>query len=314
MKIFKLLFILLIPVTVLSQKKEVYYSYDWKECPPENARYYSVIEKTDSGWYRKDYYVASKTLQMEALFEDEDCKVTNGSCKYYFANGYPSLIGKEIHGKQEGICLSFYDNGMLSDSALFHDGKIVDKRFKWHPNGVMADSINRINDSTEVDVQWFDDGSLAAAGHLRNGKQAGKWQYFYRNSKLSSLEEYAAGKLKSATYYDESGQIQTDTSAVNREADFKGGISAWKKYLEKNIYWPPNLNFTTPGSITVMIDFTIDENGKVTDPKVSLPFYPDFDKIALTIIKKSPDWMPRIAHNRKVKAYRRQPITFAQQE
>ena len=58
--------------------------------------------------------------------------------------------------------------------------------------------------------------------------------------------------------------------------------------------------------------FTI--SGKVIDAEVSLPFHPEFDKIALSIIKDSPAWTPATAHNRKVKAYRRQPITFAQPE
>lgn len=314
MKIHLLLLILLLPFFGFSQKTETYYDFYWKPCSAENARYISMLEKTDSGWLRKDFFVHSRSLQMQALYEDEACKTQNGFGRYYYANGNLSSAGRMVHGEQEGICISYHSNGMMSDSALFHEGRVVDKRMKWHRNGYMSDSIARINDSLEVQVGWFDDGAVAYAGYLLDGKQNAKWKYYHHNGQLASLETYANGKLIAAEYFDETGKAQIDTSGVNKQADFKGGVEAWKKYLSKHLYWPSNLQFTTAAQVTVGVDFTVDENGKVIDAEVSLPFHPEFDKIALSIIKDSPAWTPATAHNRKVKAYRRQPITFAQPE
>jgi Gram-negative bacterial TonB protein C-terminal len=123
---------------------------------------------------------------------------------------------------------------------------------------------------------------------------------------------YSHDNRTSTDYFDESGTPQTDTSAVNHEAMVKGGEAAWKKYLEKKLYWPAGLQFTTPASVTIGVDFAIDENGNVVDAEVSMPFHEQFDKIALSIVKNSPVWIPAMAHNRKVKAYRRQPVTFVQ--
>lgn len=295
-----------------AQTKVSYYDFNWKPCAAVDAIYYSILEKTDSGWFRKDYFVSTQKLQMQALFEDEACKIENGFSRYYYANGNLQRVGKEFHGKQEGICMSFYTNGMMSDSALFHDGHVVDKRFRWYRNGFMSDSISRENDSTDVQVGWFDDGSIAYAGYLVNGKEDGKWKYFHHNGKLSSVEIYHHGEMISAEYFNENGEVLTDTSLVNRDADFKGGIKEWSKYLGKNIYWPSNFEFNTSATVTVVVDFSIDENGKVADIEISLPFRPEFDQIAFKIIKNSPDWKPAIFHNRKVKVYRRQPITFRQ--
>lgn len=298
----------------LAQKTEAFYDFFWKPCAPENARYYTTIEKTDSGWLRQDYYVSTGKLQMRALYEDQACKIKNGNSIYFHANGNPSIVGRYIHGKQSGICISYHSNGMMLDSALFQNGEVVDKRFRWHRNGYLSDSINRVNDSTYVQVGWFDDGSLAYAGHIVKEMEEGKWKYYHHNGELSSLEIYKKGKIISVEYYDETGKLQTDTTAVNREATLKGGEAAWKKYLEKNLYWPTGLKFTTAADVTVGVSFTIDENGKVLDAEVSMPFHEEFDKIALKIIKNSPQWLPATAHNRKVKAYRRQPITFSQEE
>lgn len=312
MKIYLLLTALLICYGATAQKTEAYYDYFWKLCKAEEAGYFSTVEKTDSGWLRSDYYVTTKRLQMRGLYEDEANKIHNGYCTWYYANGYPSATGRYVHGKKEGICLSYLANGMVSDSALFHNDQVADKRFRWHPNGYMADSINRINESTCVQVGWFDDGTLAYAGHLVNDQQEGKWKYYHHNGQLSASEIYNAGKLTTAAYFDETGKQQTDTSAINHEAIFKDGEKTWIKYLQKKLYWPANLQFTAPGSVTVGVDFAIDENGKVTDAQVSMPFHQAFDKIALDIIKNSPAWQPAVSHNRKVKAYRRQPITFVQ--
>jgi len=313
MKIYHLLPALLLCYSATAQKTETFYDYYWKPCGAEEARYFGTVEKTDSGWLRNDYYVSTKRLQMQALYEDEACKIQNGNSIYYYANGYASATGRYVHGKREGVCISYHSNGMISDSSLFHNGLVVDKRFGWHPNGFISDSVNRINDSTCVEVGWFDDGNLAYAGYLLNdNKQEGKWKYYHHNGQLSSVELYAHGKLISAGYFDESGKPQTDTSSVNRESNFKGGEAAWIRWLEKKLYWPAHLEFTTPGSVTVGISFVIDENGKVTDAEVSMPFHDAFDKIALNIIKSSPPWQPAVAHNRKVKAYRRQPVTFVQ--
>jgi antitoxin component YwqK of YwqJK toxin-antitoxin module len=312
MKFIILLFLFITALAATAQKTETFYDYYWKPCPAENARYYSIVEKTDSGWLRKDYFVSPTRLQMQALYEDEAGKTKNGHYFSFHANGIASNVGRYIHGKQEGVNTSYHTNGVIADSGLYHNGKVADKRFRWHSNGYMSDSISRVNDSTEVHVGWFDDGQLAFAGYLVNGKENGKWKYYHHNGQVSASEIYSRGKRTSVEYFTEEGQPQTDTSAANREATFKGGDAAWRKYLEKNLYWPSGLKFTTPAVVTLGISFVIDENGKVISAEVSMPFHEEFDKIALRIIKNSPPWLPGAAHNRKVKAYRRQPFSFSQ--
>lgn len=101
---------------------------------------------------------------------------------------------------------------------------------------------------------------------------------------------------------------------VNRNASFAGGQAAWTKYLQKNLYWPQGLAFTTPASVTVGIRFWVEENGQITDAEIYVPFHDAFDKIALKIIKNSPKWLPAISHNRTVRVEKRQPVAFSQPE
>ena len=110
---------------ILAQKKETFYDFYWKPCPSAEARFYGTVEKTDSGWFRQDYFVSPLQLQMQVLYEDEACKIANGRVYYFYANGRLSIIGKMIHGKREDVCLSFYSNGMMKDSATYHNDRPI---------------------------------------------------------------------------------------------------------------------------------------------------------------------------------------------
>jgi hypothetical protein len=54
-----------------AQKTETFYDYNWQPCEAENARFYGTLQKTDSGWLRKDYFLPGNSLQMQALYEDK---------------------------------------------------------------------------------------------------------------------------------------------------------------------------------------------------------------------------------------------------
>src|SRR5215213_1531953 len=97
-----LLLTVLLYTNTFAQPKETFYNFSWKESAPENATYYSVKIKTDSGWLKTDYFLRTKKLQMSALYADEACKVHHGHIYYFYANGIPAVIGRMINNKQEG--------------------------------------------------------------------------------------------------------------------------------------------------------------------------------------------------------------------
>jgi Gram-negative bacterial TonB protein C-terminal len=94
---------------------------------------------------------------------------------------------------------------------------------------------------------------------------------------------------------------------------FNGGTEKWKKFLLRNLQFPPNYSLVNTSVVTVVIFAIIDQDGKVIAPFVDTPFNPSFDEEALRVIKKSPKWLPKIDHNRRVMAFIRQPISFGQE-
>jgi len=310
-----MLFLLTIP-SAYSQKIERYYDFRWHDTTSLNARFYSLMVKTDSGWHRKDYFLHSFALQMEGLYKDSACKIQSGSFKYYHSNRIPESIGVYRDGKKQGLWLSYYSNGVLKDSTVYDNGNPVGIGLGWYRDGYPSDSTNYNPDGSGVEVSWFDNGNPAAAGRFAPGyKKYGKWQYFYKSGSLSAIEIYERnGTLLDKQYMDLKGAPVTDTTNKTRSAEFPGGLKAWAKYLGKALYFPDQYKFTNGDQAAVVVDAVIDEEGKVVEAEVSIPFYPAFDKIALEAVRKSPAWKPAFDHNRTVRYEIRQPVIFSQPE
>lgn len=313
MKTTLLLIAIFLCANISAQKTEAYYDYMWKPCAPELARFYSEVDKTDSGWLRKDYFLGSKTLQMIGLFEDNANKIANGIFCYYYANGTPESLGKNVHNKKEGLWLRYHHNGLMEDSTVYINGNPSGTSLGWHSNGYLSDSIVYNEDGSAVEVNWCTNGSPSSAGRLMNGKLNGVWTFFHNNGKLAAREVYNVGKLESREYYDASG-AQEDTASKDHDATFPGGAEGWKKFILKHIFFPSQYKIVNGDRVTVVVTATIDEDGNVLDPFVEVPFDKAFDNIAIVIFKKSPKWLPGVRHNRAVVQKVRQPITFSQDE
>lgn len=99
---------------------------------------------------------------------------------------------------------------------------------------------------------------------------------------------------------------------VQIEAGYPGGLSAWARFLNKNLRYPDDaLNINLSG--TVMVQFVVDLEGNVSDVQaISGPETGGLREEAIRVIKRSGKWDPAIQNGRHVKAYRRQPVTFVQ--
>jgi protein TonB len=98
---------------------------------------------------------------------------------------------------------------------------------------------------------------------------------------------------------------------VEIEASFKGGESAWRKYLERNLNAnTPVDNGAAEGTYTVWVQFIVDKEGAISDVKALSNHGYGMEEEAVKVIRKGPAWIPAIQNGRAVKAYRKQPITF----
>ena len=101
---------------------------------------------------------------------------------------------------------------------------------------------------------------------------------------------------------------------VEKEADFPGGLNAWKIFLMRNLKadaplkeLPKKVKFFEQ---TAIVQFIVCTDGSVCDVKVVNDVLPSIKKEAERAINKSGKWIPAEQGGKKVKAYRKQPITF----
>jgi periplasmic protein TonB len=95
---------------------------------------------------------------------------------------------------------------------------------------------------------------------------------------------------------------------VEIESDYPGGQGAWLRYLQKNLQYPQDaIDNEIQGTVTVQ--FIVDKEGAVSDVEaISGPN--ELRSEAVRVIKKSGKWEPAVQNGRKVKSYKKQPITF----
>ena len=104
------------------------------------------------------------------------------------------------------------------------------------------------------------------------------------------------------------------STKVGIEARYPGGDMVWRNFLVQNLNinaavkdLPKNNNRYRE---TVWVQFIVCIDGTVCDIKVLNDVLPSAKEEAERVIKKSGNWEPASLDGRKIKAYRKQPITF----
>jgi hypothetical protein len=307
-----LLWILLPFFAATQQPVEKFYDINWHESDAAHARYFSVVTQTESGFLRQDFFLPSQKLQMSGVYKDAECKISNGPFRYFYANGMPQSVGRYVNNKKEGNWLSFHPNGSMADSAHYREGNPVGIVLKWHPNGYVSDSLN-YSAANVVKVGWFDNGQLSEAGRFDlSGKMIGKWKFFHKNGQLSAEEVYEQGHIVSHSYFTEKGEPVPEASDTTSNPVFKKGVNDWLNFLNRNLYWPIGYKLANTDIVQIRVEFTIGEDGSVSDILLACPFDPVFDDIVVKALKSSPKWHPAVSHNRNVSFRQRQLVGFRQ--
>ncbi len=101
---------------------------------------------------------------------------------------------------------------------------------------------------------------------------------------------------------------------VEREAQFKGGEVAWKRYLQGNFEIEKVTKKMkikkTPHTEVAIVKFIVSKTGELSDVEVENKVHSAFAKEAIRLIEESPRWIPANQYGKPVNAYRRQPITI----
>ena len=98
---------------------------------------------------------------------------------------------------------------------------------------------------------------------------------------------------------------------ADKEPEFPGGQVGWRNFLQKHLNASvPVDNEAPPGVYTVLIEFIVDEEGKISDIRsLSKNGYGTEEEV-LRAMRFSPDWIPAKQNGRNITFLRKQPVTF----
>lgn len=93
--------------------------------------------------------------------------------------------------------------------------------------------------------------------------------------------------------------------------EYPGGPEALNAFLTREIQYPEvarNNGITG----TVLIEFVVEKDGRVSNAKVKVPLFPECDKEAVRGVMAMPKWKPGKNNGKAVRCYYQVPVTFRQ--
>ena len=91
--------------------------------------------------------------------------------------------------------------------------------------------------------------------------------------------------------------------------EFPGGMDSLQAFLAREIQYPQVAKDNVISG-TVLVEFVVEEDGRVTNAVVKVPLFPECDKEACRAVMSMPKWKPGKNMGKPVRCYYQVPIQF----
>lgn len=261
------------------------------------------------------YYSSYSTLS--ASYDERLFYTINSSddslLMYFVESNQLALRSARIGDRLDGVLEKFYPNGQLFQQSKYNYGARSDTIIRWYQNGELMGKFypNKLKsegeNNNELVISFYDSlGNQTVkngrgyfsykssingefeSGEVLEGLKIGTWAG--GNKKMKFEEKFEKGIFQSGVSWDKQGRKYTYVK-IQEDAYFNGGVAKFYKFLSKKLKYPKGAkNNNIEGQ--VVVSFTVNKNGTITDFKLVKGIHPDYDREAIRVLSKSPKWIP----------------------
>ena len=314
-----LILLLLLPLTVLAQKKDTIQRYldaNLVLTTKNNAVYYGVSFSKDDHWLLYALYPDNSPL-LTTYFKDRELKVKDGPQVVYYPGNKKALECFYRENMLTGVHQIWYAHGQKKDSGYLDKNQKRGTWKEWHPNGQLKTQTTfddryvfpftqHLGGTKGLNFpgwhegdysSWYESGTNESMGSFINNEMDGEWRWFHPNGLPSTIEVYSKGKLVRISCFDTLGKLQGDFCPVARPAVL-AGFGNYKEYIMQNLSWPEEaIKKRIEGSVVVY--FRINSKGKLDSLSI-VSDKPVLNQAVASLFDTMKEWYPAVSHNRNI--------------
>lgn len=211
---------------------------------------------------------------------------------------------------------SSWEKSERSNASYFRIVEVVNStKFilkDYYINGQIQMKGEYSDDNLKVEngtfIYYEENGTISSTGDYKNGEKNGSWSWYFSSGKISSKEDYKNDERSSAKFFDENGNEVAEEIAEYMP-EYLGGEKEMFKVIYSNIVYP---TIARDGGLEglVIIQFIVDEEGNVINPKVVKSVHPSIDEEALKAINRLGKFKQGKLHNKIIKVRLNVPVRF----
>ncbi len=281
----------------------------------DSADYIRIVREPDSAsvlYNVSEFYLNGKQ-KLLGKSKTIDPPRYEGQCVEYYADGTRESIANYKNGSKAGLEYDFYHNGkpyLITEYAADGSGDSFFRNYLIKTNYDSLGTVLVENGNGYGKIYDDDFKTILEEGVVKDGKRNGAWKGNNKNPALSFKEDYKDGQLISGTSVSADGTVTTYTKSRGTQPMFRGGLSAFGRYLGNNIHYPDHeRDYNIQGR--VILSFVVEKDGKITDIKVNKSVSPGIDLEAVRVLNESPRWVPGTMFGKPVRVAYSVPISFS---
>ncbi len=330
-KIFLLIHLCFVFSAVNAQKKQdVYFlKTNGKEVSTkDSADFIRVILEPDSGetnFVLQEYHPNGKRKAVGKISAFWPRLVYEGVVMRFDTLGKRKEIATYEKGVPVGMSYQYFSNGKLRrqieylapalQSNLSSFTMVAVETTSFNPNSkliYLADSLGAVQvrdgNGYAKTIEIIGKGERAEEGGYTDGAKHGMWKGSETAYGASFVETYEKGKLISGESTKEG--VKYSYTNLGQPPSFKGGINKFYEYVSDAVRYPSDAARERAGG-TVLLEFTIEKDGRTSEVEVKKSVSPSLDDEAKRVVKFSPKWIPGTMRGVPVRVKYTIPIKFS---